>query len=80
MEQRFSFDDELAKKIENIIGVFYYNDVSLDDLKNIIEDLICEYHFLEEQLEEKEQYCRWYHKPIEKDDDEDIYLHRMENN
>ena len=43
---------------ENIKG-----HIESDELLTIIEDLIVEYHKLEEKLEEKEEYCKEYHQP-----------------
>lgn len=80
MQQRFLLDKDLEDKITKITGVDYYGKLELKDITSVIEDLIYEYHNLEEKLEEQEEHCRWYHKPIEKDDDEDIYLHRREDN
>lgn len=65
MEQCFLLKKELIDKIVEITGVDYYGKLDLEDIVNIIKDLITEYHNLEERLEEKEEYCREYHKEKE---------------
>ena len=41
---------------ENIKG-----HIESDELLSIIDDLIVEYHVLEEKLEEQKEYCNQYH-------------------
>lgn len=55
-----NYDIDLYDK-ENIKGY-----VDCESLLSMIEDLIVEYHRLEEKLEEQEEYCREHHqnKPI----------------
>lgn len=47
-------DEELEQKVRKITGIDYTGKLSLDNIENIIKDLICEYHRLEEKLEEME--------------------------
>ena len=47
--------EELEKKVVEITGVDYTGELELQDIENLIEDLIYEYHKLEEELEDEEE-------------------------
>ena len=61
MEQSYILEKGLADYVVQITGVDYYGKLELKDIENIIKDLVCEYHKLEEKLEDKEQYCQEWH-------------------
>lgn len=52
---KIRLNEELEKKVEEIIGIDYKGELELYDIENLIEDLICEYHKKEEELEDLEQ-------------------------
>lgn len=52
---KIRLNEELEKKVVEITGVDYTGKLSLEDIENMIKDLVCEYHRLEEKLEDKEE-------------------------
>lgn len=58
---KIRLNEELEKKVVEITGVDYTGELSLENIENMIKDLVCEYHRLEEKLEDKEEYCKEYH-------------------
>ena len=52
---KIRLNEELEKKVEEIIGINYKGELELYDIENLIEDLICEYHKKEEELKDLEQ-------------------------
>lgn len=52
---KIRLNEELEKKVVEITGVDYTGELSLEDIEKMIKDLICEYHRLEEKLEDKEE-------------------------
>ena len=52
---KIRLNPELEKKVVDITGVDYTGELELEDIENLIEDLIYNYHILEEKLEEEEQ-------------------------
>lgn len=61
MKQTFKIDEELLKKVIDITDVDYTGELELEDIKNIIKDLVCEYNVLKEKLEDKEEHCKEWH-------------------
>lgn len=53
MIERFMLNEELVDKIFEITGIDYSGMLKVNDLENIINDLIYEYHILEEKYENK---------------------------
>lgn len=52
MIERFMLDEKIVKDLEKITGADYSNMLKVEDIETIIKDLICEYHILEERLED----------------------------
>ena len=52
---KIRLNEELEKKVVEITGVDYTGELSLEDIENMIKDLVCEYHRIEEKLEDKEE-------------------------
>lgn len=52
---KIRLNEELEKKVEEIIGIDYKGELELYDIETLIEDLICEYHKKEEELKDLEQ-------------------------
>jgi len=52
MIERFMLSEELEDKVGEITGVDYSGMLKVEDIENMIKDLICEYHKLEEEYEE----------------------------
>ena len=52
---KIRLNEELEKKVVEITGVDYTGELSLEDIENMIKDLVCEYHRLEEKLEDDEE-------------------------
>ena len=52
---KIRLNEELEKKVVEITGVDYTGELSLEDIENMIKDLICEYHKVEEKLEDIKQ-------------------------
>lgn len=52
---KIRLNEELEKKVVEITEVDYTGELSLEDIENMIKDLVCEYHRLEEKLEDKEE-------------------------
>lgn len=55
MIERFMLNEELVDKIFEITGIDYSQMLKVEDLENIIKDLICEYHIMEEKYENEEE-------------------------
>lgn len=55
MVERFMLSEELVDKIFEITGIDYSQMLKIEDLENIIKDLICEYHIMEEKYENKKE-------------------------
>lgn len=51
---KIRLNEDLEKKVVEITGVDYTGELELEDIENLIEDLIYNYHILEEKLEEEE--------------------------
>jgi len=52
---KIRLNEELEKKVVEITGVDYTGELELQDIENLIEDLIYNYHILEERLEDNEE-------------------------
>lgn len=61
MKQIFKIDKELLKKVIDITDVDYTVELELQDIENIIKDLVCEYHKIEEELEDTKEHCKEWH-------------------
>ncbi len=55
MIERFMLSEELVDKIFKITGIDCSGMLKVEDLENIIKDLICEYHIMEEKYENKKE-------------------------
>jgi len=57
MIERYMLNEELEKDIVNITGVDYTSMLKLEDIQNMLKDLICAYHNLEEEYEDAKEHC-----------------------
>lgn len=62
MIERFMLTEELESNVIKITGVDYTGMLTLKDIHNIIKDLVCEYHRLEEELEDAKEHCKEHHQ------------------
>lgn len=62
MKNNYEIEEGLLKYILEITDVDYTGKLELKDIENIIKDLICEYHKLEEKLEDQKKYCEEWHE------------------
>lgn len=62
MIERFMLTEELESNVIKITGVDYTGMLTLKDIHNIIKDLVCEYHRLEEKFDDYKEHCKECHQ------------------
>lgn len=64
MKETIKIEEELKEKIKDVTGCNVSEQLSLDDITGIIEDIICEYHRLEEEFEDYKENVRDNYRQI----------------